>query len=258
MKKLKVKQLNKNTWSITDNLYATCYLIVGLDKAILIDSGWGEGELFEVIRNITHLPLIAIATHGHPDHLYGMLNIDKVYLHKNDFQLATDVLNKRKWFSLLLSLFYKLGFRWLKEFNKKTIPEIIKIEEHFDLQIQGLNIEIIHLPGHTSGSIVILDKTSRLLFSGDTIVMFPWLSLKESLPLDIFLKSIKKIEIRKSEIDLIYSGHSVDPLKTDIIKEIIHCCESIKRKEIKSKFYFHPYTRGRLYMGNKIGVLLKK
>lgn len=257
MNNLRVNKINEYIWSFTDNLYATCYLILGKEKALLIDSGWGVINLEKTIRTITDLPLIAIATHGHPDHLYGMLNFSKIYIHKDDYELATKIFKKRKVYSFFICLLNKLGFKWFNDFKKKAVPEIIEIDEKFNNEISSFNLEIVHLPGHTPGSIVLLDKTNKILFSGDTIVKYPWLSLKESLPLDIYLNSLIKMnEIIPNECK-IYSGHSEEPLNYTIIQELINCCNSIKRNELTNKFYFHPYTRGRLYKDKNVSILLK-
>jgi glyoxylase-like metal-dependent hydrolase (beta-lactamase superfamily II) len=49
------------------------YLIVGTEKALLIDTGFSIESLKEKIEEITMLPLILVNTHGHPDHCGGML-----------------------------------------------------------------------------------------------------------------------------------------------------------------------------------------
>ena len=47
------------------------YLILGQEKALLIDSGMGIGSLRKEVEKITDLPVILINTHGHPDHAGG-------------------------------------------------------------------------------------------------------------------------------------------------------------------------------------------
>ena len=49
----------------------TCYLLLGREKAMLIDTAYGEGDLPALIASITSLPLIVVNTHGHYDHTSG-------------------------------------------------------------------------------------------------------------------------------------------------------------------------------------------
>jgi len=63
--------LASGVYRISDFRTANCYLVVGNEKAMLIDMGTGVGDLKGFIRTITPLPLIVVATHGHVDHIGG-------------------------------------------------------------------------------------------------------------------------------------------------------------------------------------------
>ena len=59
------------------------YLIVGPEKAMLIDTGFGVGDLKGLVREITgDMPLIVVNTHAHFDHAYGNFQFDRVYCHE--------------------------------------------------------------------------------------------------------------------------------------------------------------------------------
>ena len=53
--------------------YVCAYLIEGDDKAILLDTGFGYGDLKAFVDTLTTLPYEVILTHGHPDHAGGRL-----------------------------------------------------------------------------------------------------------------------------------------------------------------------------------------
>lgn len=51
--------------------YVCVYLIIGNDRAILIDAGFGYGDLKAVVESITDLPVTLLLSHAHTDHIGG-------------------------------------------------------------------------------------------------------------------------------------------------------------------------------------------
>lgn len=60
------------------------YLVIGRQRAILIDAGLGVGHLRAFVENLTSLPLTVLLTHGHIDHAPGATEFGKVYLNSAD------------------------------------------------------------------------------------------------------------------------------------------------------------------------------
>jgi hydroxyacylglutathione hydrolase len=62
-------KLNENTWIINFmNGSQNMYLLEGREKALLIDTGWGAGNLRALVEKLTSKPVIVTNTHGHLDH----------------------------------------------------------------------------------------------------------------------------------------------------------------------------------------------
>lgn len=104
----------------------------------LIDSGNG-------FVNISREPEIVFLTHNHIDHTKGVKeNWKNVFIHEKDYEIP-------------------------KEFqNISYVPINAKKINSEKLKIFEFELEIFHTPGHTEGSICILEKKNRILFSGDT------------------------------------------------------------------------------------------
>ena len=64
------------------------YLIIGDDKCLLIDTGYGATDVMQYVRSVTELPVTVVNTHGHMDHIGGNHDFDEVYLSKKDWKLA--------------------------------------------------------------------------------------------------------------------------------------------------------------------------
>ena len=72
-KRLKIQRINDHIWLLNDHDDGTGYLVTGTDKALVIDTMYGQEDLKEAVKNLTDLPLMLVNTHGHFDHTYGNL-----------------------------------------------------------------------------------------------------------------------------------------------------------------------------------------
>ena len=83
----KIVSLDGQTWRIeefdaSNSVYL--YLLAGTEKALLIDTGFGEIDLPAAVRSLTSLPVEVVNTHGHFDHIGGNGAFDQVRLHRAD------------------------------------------------------------------------------------------------------------------------------------------------------------------------------
>ena len=92
---LNVSQLSKTVWRIEDAGMVSEYLITGDDRALLIDCGWGIGDLAKVVSGLTSLPLTVINTHGHPDHTCGNYQFESVTIHEGDVPMMKNNYNPK-------------------------------------------------------------------------------------------------------------------------------------------------------------------
>jgi len=170
-----------------------CYLLLGDEKALLFDTTYGFGSLHSVIRKITDLPVIVVLGHGHKDHSGGASQMkayldSDIWLHENDFEI------------------YQYYFQETRLLNKLETGQV------FDLG--GLNAEVIAMEGHTRGSIGILAREKRILFTSDSANYHIWLFQRESLPLDQYAAMLERV--MDLEFDTFYIGHDdIDSPKSD-------------------------------------------
>ena len=64
------------------------YLILGKEKALLFDTGYGFCDYRPLIHEVTDLPLTVVCSHGHDDHVLGNYLFDKVYIAEEDYELC--------------------------------------------------------------------------------------------------------------------------------------------------------------------------
>ncbi len=226
--------IRDNVFHIYESLGVYCTLVVGTEKALLIDTGFGFGDLSSKVRKITSLPIIVANTHGHTDHIQGNKNFDEVYIHPNDIVLS----KLHSSFPVKLSIYLnnkrnltpsekKNTFFYFKPKKQKVFP----IEEGSIIDLGNNKLEIIHTPGHTKGSICILDKVHRLLYAGDSFSSHVWLFFRESTSIDIYTESIDKILLRMNEFDAILPSHFQVTLKNTFLNTIRHCAKNISKEK---------------------------
>ena len=68
-----IQRINDHIWLLNDHDDGTGYLVTGTDKALVIDTMYGQEDLKEAVKTLTDLPLMLVNTHGHFDHTYGNL-----------------------------------------------------------------------------------------------------------------------------------------------------------------------------------------
>ena len=134
---------------------ANCYVLRNDREAVVIDPGGNPELLYPEIGN--RRLLYVINTHGHYDHIAGNNDIKARY----DTKLAVG----RYEYEIIMNP--ELNLSVMVETPFISLPPDMLLEEGDTLPFDGSELEIIHTPGHTRGSICI--KVKDILFSGDTL-----------------------------------------------------------------------------------------
>jgi glyoxylase-like metal-dependent hydrolase (beta-lactamase superfamily II) len=232
----KAQEVAENTWRIDDHGVANVYLVIGRDRALLIDTGCGAANLRGFVRSITSLPLTVINTHGHPDHVGANYQFGAILANRADFPAIESMATPE----LLKPYAGMLGGAVVlqdEQFRENVRPlELRAVREGDAIDLGGRQIEVIETPGHTPGEIVLLDKQQKLLFAGDNDNTLVWLHLSQCLPLEVYLKSLEKVQSRSSEFTMLLPGHG-GPIDRDFVAEQITCVKSILAGTARSELY---------------------
>ncbi len=230
MKFSRYTKVSDNIYHIYESLGVYCTLIVGSTSALLIDTGYGFGNIYSAVKEITDLPLQIINTHGHVDHIQGNKFFNEVMIHSADKKVL-----KISSSFIVKTMIFLASKKQLSIQERNNIPlyfqknrQQIKYIENGDIIDLGNTIlEILHTPGHTLGSICLLDRTHRILFSGDSISSHVWLFLKESAKLNTYIESLNKVISHINDFDFVLSSHSTAVFKSTIVSKMLHCANNI-------------------------------
>lgn len=190
---MEVIKIDDNTWRIED-MGVRFFLLTGEKKALLIDSGMQVHNAKEIARELTELPVELLNTHGDPDHVGSNDEFDAFYMNPAE---ASNYYNTQR----------KTG-------------TMIPVTDGDVIDLGGRELEIITLPGHTPGSIAVLDRANRVLISGDPVQDGMIFMFGVQREMHAYLLSLEKLERQKDRFDVIYPSHGTFPVKPELIAQL--------------------------------------
>ncbi len=224
------KKVAEGVWCIDDHGSANVYVVTGSDSALVIDTGIGSANLRDYVKSLTSLPLIIVNTHGHPDHSGANYQFGlPVYANARDFD-AIRPYNSFRPQSGAASLMtggatVSQEDAFTDTLNLKPV-EMKAVGEGYRFDLGGRTLEVIEVPGHTRGSICLLDAANKILFTGDNDNVLVWLHLPGCAPLETYLSSLEKLVLRSGEFTALMPGHGT-PIESSFIDDQISCVKSI-------------------------------
>lgn len=198
------------------------YLVLGAEKALLIDSGFGLGSLKKVVDGLSSLPVILVNTHGHPDHGGGNAEFGRPLLHPDDNELYAYKCS----FESRLEEALHWGLEDVAEKLQPTPPEPLPLADGHVFDLGGRKLSVIHTPGHSRGSVCIFDEQTGTLFSGDNVQgMATALTEDCAANVSTYLASMEKLAALP--VKSICTGHMPAVLSPDYIGRKIQCARRV-------------------------------
>lgn len=243
-----VVQFKKDTWEIDEFDCASIFLLVGTERALLIDTGIGVGDLEAAVRRITEKPLTVVITHGHGDHLGNAWRFPEIYVHPKDQKnVEYSNIEKRRTYPRAMAnrmhgarpTIYQTHNLYAYDIGKDVVPadpELVKKQKVYDVT-EGMEfdlgggriVKVYECEGHTAGQIMLLDEMTRSLFVGDALNYNLGVQVT---PVETTLRGLKKMEQLADKYDDIYNGHhDFRPLgvtlEPDCLPNAVAICEEI-------------------------------
>ena len=198
---------------IDDNTYlyeeggVRFFLLIGNKYALLIDSGMQVRNAKELASQITDKEIKLFNTHTDPDHIGSNEEFDEIFM--NPAELVN----------------------YSKPYSSESIHPV------YDGDILDLGereLLAIALPGHTPGSMALLDKKSGMLFSGDPIQDGKIFMFGPYRDLGAYILSLRRLIEFNKDIKKIYPCHGTYPLDFSIVDKLIDGAQRVEKHEISA------------------------
>lgn len=184
------------------------YLVTGREKALLFDLAIDDPSLKDYAERLAGKPVQLVLSHGHIDHIFHLSQINDVWMHPADEALVRNGMPGQP--------------------PVVPCPAIHTLNDGDEIDLGDRQLEVFHVPGHTGGSILLLDRMTRTLLTGDTCARRLLYGLTEYTPLEDFCASLRRIQAQ--DFDVMYSAHDRCALPKAHLEHMISFIQNIEKQ----------------------------
>jgi len=194
----------------------------GRDRDAMIDSGLGIASLTAAAKDLLQKEVIAVATHIHYDHVGGLHEFENRVMHRieapkmanfdeagglyaSDMGVIADGLRSAGYdVPETLVTAVPEGFD-PAEYRVTPTSVTRTVDEGDIIDLGDRHFEVLHLPGHSPGSIGLFEATTETLFSGDAIYDGPLLDELPESNIQDYVRTMKRL--RELPVRVVHAGH---------------------------------------------------
>lgn len=228
-----VQQIDEKTYAISEYGHwekVHSFLLLGTEKAALIDTGLGIDNIKRITDQLTNLPIDVLTTHVHSDHIGSHGEFDTLYVHEEEGDwlingikgLSIDIIRKNIGRDITIPPPPSFNPETFTPFQGKPTG-LLKDRDQIELGQRTLTV--LHTPGHSPGHICLFDEAAGYLFTGDL--------LYDETPVYAFYPTTNPVELAASweriahlnGVRKIYGSHNtlgLEPLLLQEVEKAVH------------------------------------
>lgn len=198
-------------------LSANIWHIRGMRHDLLIDAGLGVTSLRQALPDLLgdREPTVVL-THAHLDHMGSAHEFSQCWAHPAEpvdipgrgsllaRVLGTDQAQAARLPPLLINALPTVDYDPLAYRLRPTTPTR-HLQEGDTIDLGDRSLRVLHLPGHTPGSIGLYDESRRTLFSGDVLYDDELLDTLEGSDISQYIATMRRL--RLLDVDIVHAGH---------------------------------------------------
>ncbi len=244
-----IEEILPDVLRINDGDLDTSYVLRGTRRTGVIDTGMGIGDLASVVARLHPAKPLVINTHAHPDHWQGNHQFEETSMGQEEWRMV------QGWIKAMAARpksdeqghspldFLKPKRPFPPEFNRADYQWFRVIEptrlwaDGDIIDLGGFRLEVILAPAHTRGSICLLERERRLLFTGDTALYGTiWLHLEDSTTPDVAFATYEKLASYAPLVSYVLPAHGTRILPSEFLTELNANAHRVKKGEVTPRF----------------------
>lgn len=239
-------------------------LLIGRQKAALIDTGCGIGDLRGAVAEVTDKPVLVINTHTHSDHLGSNRQFDEIAMF--DHPLSHRVAEKGVPHQIIEAEILAenlVSKPWPENFDPSgfALPPF-KVSHWLGdgdrIDLGDRDLEVIHTPGEAPDHICLLDRTDRILFCGDILLHGGVWTHLEGGSLQDLITSYRKLLSYFDDFDYLMPSHNEPWLDKKLLPETLAGAEKVASGQAESREIIDPWNRRlREYSFGRFSILTR-
>ncbi len=211
--------------------------VSGSDADLVIDTGLGVSSLRDEMQDLIDKPITAVATHAHGDHIGSHHEFEDVIVHPAEAdwleQTKIDSLHiATAWGQATVDGLQAAGYNMSEPNFVTALPPGVTIDgfsqqgtvatrlvdEGDTIDIGNRQFEVLHLPGHSPGSIGLWEASTGTFFSGDVVYDGPLLDEIDGANIPDYIKTMERL--LDLPVTVVHAGH--DPsFGRDRLRELV-------------------------------------
>ena len=220
-------------------LRCNCWYVRGSDADLLVDTGLGIVSLLTYASDLfAGRRVIAVATHSHFDHVGSLHEFDERVIHESEAAIIEDATRIGGWLRFdrdpdagpmqvekagyvlpsdgeLLTAVPAAGFD-RDAFSVVPCTATRTVVDGDVLDLGNRTFEVLHLPGHSPGSIGLWDEETGVLFSGDAVYDGPLLDENTNSDVEAYCDTMRRLSALPVEV--VHGGHEPSFGRTRLIE----------------------------------------
>lgn len=203
-------------------LRCNIWLVRGRDRDLLVDTGLGVTSLREAMQDLIDKPILAAATHIHYDHVGSLHEFDERVMHRIEAPRMADY-NEFCWLriedfptdfhaglkapgfeSMLLDAAPSPAFD-VDAYAITSSPVTRLVDAGDVLDLGDRHFEVMHLPGHSPGSMGLWEASTGTLFSGDAVYDGLLLDELDDSNIPDYIDTMKRL--KTLPVSVVHGGH---------------------------------------------------